>query len=275
MKLRPSLNIVTLPKCIDEIQVPELFKSFDIIAFNETRLDLSMSDGEVKIYGYDLIRKDRTRKGGGVYIFLRSSINYQNRSDLVPNDLEGVCLKIFKPNSRPLVIASIYRPPDCSSDFFTNFESMIRAIDNEDKELHILGNSNCNMLKHIPEQPTKTLKSIYEMYQLYQTTEEPARITKTSSTLIDHHATNSTGKIARSGLIHIGISDQSLIYAIRKINPTTKTGTNIGTIKFRNMKRLDQQQFVADLLGQPLERIVLQKDTNSMWSCWKEMFLEM
>ena len=40
------------------------------------------------------------------------------------------------------------------------------------------------------------------------------------------------------------------------------------------MKRFDQQQFIADLLGQPWERIVLQKDTNSMWSCWKEMFLE-
>ena len=40
------------------------------------------------------------------------------------------------------------------------------------------------------------------------------------------------------------------------------------------MKRFDQQQFIADLLGQPWERIVLQKDTNSMWSCCKEMFLE-
>ena len=49
------------------------------------------------------------------------------------------------------------------------------------------------------------------MHQLYQAIEEPTRITKTSSTLIDHHATNSTGKIARAGVIHIGISDQSLI----------------------------------------------------------------
>ena len=128
---------------------------------------------------------------------------------------------------------------------------MIKAIDNEDKELHILGDLDCNMLKHIPDQPTKTLKSIYEMYQLYQTIEEPTRITKTSSTLIDHHATNSTGKIARSGVIHIGISDHSLIYAIRKINPATKTGTNIRTIEFRNMKRFDQQQFIADLLVSP------------------------
>ena len=112
------------------------------------------------------------------------------------------------------------------------------------------------------------------MYQLYQTIEEPTRITKTSSTLFDHHATNSTGKIARAGVIHIGIGDHSLIYAIRKINPTTKTGTNIRTIKFRNMKRFNQEQFIAHLPGQPWEQIVLQKDTNSMWSCWKETFLE-
>ena len=46
----------------------ELFKSFDIIAFNETRLDLSTSDGEVKIYGYNLIRKDRSRKEGAVFV---------------------------------------------------------------------------------------------------------------------------------------------------------------------------------------------------------------
>ena len=227
------LNIVSLPKYIDEIQMSKLFKSFDIIAFNETRLDLSTSDGEVKIYGYNFkIRKDRSRKGG-------SSISYQNRSDLVPNDLEGVCLKIFKPNSRPFVIESIYRPPDCSSDFFTNFESMIKGINNEDKELPILGDLSYIRLKHIPDQRTKTLKSIYDMYQLYQTTEEPTCITKTSSTLIDRHATNSTGKFARSGSIHIGITDHSLMYAIRKIDPTTKTGTNIRTIKFRNMKRFD------------------------------------
>ena len=64
------LNSVSLPNCIDEIQMSESFKSFDIIAFNATRLDPSISDGEVKICGFDLIRKDRSRKGGGVCILL-------------------------------------------------------------------------------------------------------------------------------------------------------------------------------------------------------------
>ena len=62
------LNIVGLPKYIDEIRMSESFQSFDIIAFNETRLDPSISDGEVKICGDDLSRKDRSRKGGGVCI---------------------------------------------------------------------------------------------------------------------------------------------------------------------------------------------------------------
>lgn len=42
------LNIVSLPKYIDEIRISELFKSFDITAFNETMLDLSTSDGRLK-----------------------------------------------------------------------------------------------------------------------------------------------------------------------------------------------------------------------------------
>ena len=75
------LNIASLPKHIDEIRVSELFKSLDLFAFNETRLDSTISDGEVKICGYDLVRKDRCRNGGGVCTYLRSSINYKIRND--------------------------------------------------------------------------------------------------------------------------------------------------------------------------------------------------
>ena len=38
---------------------------------------------------------------------------------------------------------------------------MIGSID----ELHILGDLNCDMLKSVSDQPTKTLKTIYEAYQ--------------------------------------------------------------------------------------------------------------
>ena len=39
------------------------------------------------------------------------------------------------------------------------------------------------------------------------------------------------------------------------------------------MKRFNGQRFNEDLLTQPWERIVLERDTDSMWACWKELFM--
>ncbi|RUA05885.1 MAG: hypothetical protein DSY43_03475, partial [Gammaproteobacteria bacterium] len=269
------LNIVSLPKHVDEIRTSKLFQFFDLFALNETRLDSTVSDGEIKISGYDIVRKDRSRRGGGVCIYLRSSINYHIRNDLVPDDIEAVCLQICKPNSRPFIVTSVYRPPDSSCEFFTNFERMIKAIDDENKEQYILGDLNCCMLKKSrPDQPTKSLKAIYETYQLSQLITEATRITDRSSSLIDHFVTSSTEKINLSGVIHTGISDHSLIYGIRKINPFRNTRDKAKTIEVRNMKRFNQQHFINDLLARPWEQIVLKTDTDSMWASWKELFLD-
>ena len=39
------------------------------------------------------------------------------------------------------------------------------------------------------------------------------------------------------------------------------------------MKRFNSQLFNEDLLTQQWERIVLERDTDSMWACWKELFM--
>jgi exonuclease III len=61
---------------------------FDVLTINETRLDSSIKDYEVGIVGYEIVRKDRNRNGGGVAIYIRNSINYKIRNDLQPEDLE-------------------------------------------------------------------------------------------------------------------------------------------------------------------------------------------
>ena len=117
------LNIVSVPKNIDEIRYSMSSKHIDLIGFNETRLDLNISDNMIDLDGYDIIRKDRTRNGGGVCIYLRSSINYNIRNDLIPYELEAVCVEISKPHSRPFLVTSIYRPPNSSQDFFENLKN--------------------------------------------------------------------------------------------------------------------------------------------------------
>ena len=94
------LNIASLPKHLDEIRFLLHDKKLDILILNETRLDSSISDNLVSIEGYYILRSDRKRNGGGVCMYIRCHVNYENRPDLIPNDLEAICFEIKQANSK-------------------------------------------------------------------------------------------------------------------------------------------------------------------------------
>ena len=137
----------------------------------------------------------------------------------------------------PLVI-SVYRPPNSSSEFFFAFENLIKSVDDENKEFHILGDLNCDMLKDDSDPPTIILKGILESYQLFQLITEATRITNRSRTLIDHYITSTPEKVNFSGIIHTGISDHSLIYGIRKLNFVQNMREKENKIEVRNIEKI-------------------------------------
>ena len=205
---------------------------------------------------------------------MRSSINYKIRDDLVPSELEAVCVEIIKPHSKPVVVTTVYRPPSALSEFFDHFEKLIKDIDNENKEMYILGDLNCDLLRPDKDYniPTKKIKSLYDLYQLSQLIDEATRVTMTTTSLIDHMVTNTPEKISDSGVIHTGISDHSLIFAIRKIS-VIKKQENI--VEMRNMKNFNEEKFVAELLKQHWEQVYFfAEDPNDMWEIWKKIFIE-
>ena len=136
-----SLNIVSLPKHIDELRIFISDQTLDILAINETSLDSSINNQEINLPGYDIIRKDRNRNGGGVCIYIRSSINYKLRTSIVPDTLECLCIEICKPRvaGHFLFNTTWYRPPNSSA-----FETFIGRIDCENKDRYILGDLNCD-----------------------------------------------------------------------------------------------------------------------------------
>ena len=120
--------------------------------------------------------------------------------------------------------------------------------------------------------PTKKIKSLYELYQLTQLIDEATRITPTTTSLIDHIVTNMPEKISDFGVIHTGISDHSLVFAIRKISIVTKQEN---TLEIRNMKNFDEGKFIEELLKQHWEYVYFfADDPNAMWEIWKNLFLE-
>ena len=89
-------------------------QNIDVLAINENRLDDKVSDQEVTLQGYNIIRRDKPlkgRSGGGIYFYISSDINYSVRKDLDNQLLEILSIQIRKPNSKPFVITLWYRSP--------------------------------------------------------------------------------------------------------------------------------------------------------------------
>ena len=176
------LNITSLPKCIDEIRILLTDHCLDVLALNETRLDDNISNEDIHIDSYDLIRFDRSRKGGGVCMYAKNSHSFLERNDLMRENLEASFIEIHKPSNTSFVVGTKYRPPSASVDSFAAIEQLVKQIDDENKEFYLLGDLNANMLD-ISNNATKNLISIMEQYQLTQTINTPTRKTMNSSSL--------------------------------------------------------------------------------------------
>ena len=245
----------------------------DILSINETKLDSTVHDSDVYIPGFEIVRKDRRvngRKGGGVCIYLRTNLNYPIRDDLINDDLECLIVEISKPRSSVFLVGTWYRPPNSPPERFNEFENVIDKIDAESKELYILGDVNCNLLPEASAHISSHLTNIFDIYGLSQLITEPTRVTLVSKTLIDLCITNSPEKVSNSGVIHLGISDHSLVFMTRKVHHDRFCPR---TIEMRQFKHFQKNKFLNDLEQMPWSNVDLCSDPNDMWHEWKQMFV--
>ena len=73
------------------------------LALNETLLGDSISDNELIIQDYNLIRKDRNRNGGGVAIYIRNSISYDLINSVVLDSLELLLIRVRPKSATPFL----------------------------------------------------------------------------------------------------------------------------------------------------------------------------
>ena len=122
-------------------------------------------------------------------------------------------------------------------------------IDYELKEIYILGDLNCDLHSSKTYRPTDLLNSLSELYPLDQLIVEPTRCTINSRNLIDVIFTNCPNRVAASGVLHLGISDHSLVYAIRKVAIPNKNSHKV--VKVRNMKSFNANSLKSYLMNLP------------------------
>ena len=88
-----NLNIQHIVPKIDELRITMAHEnSPDIFGMCETFLTSSVSDDQMAVYGFDLMRKDRSdtqnKAGGGIILYYRKSINCKRKCDIEISKIE-------------------------------------------------------------------------------------------------------------------------------------------------------------------------------------------
>ena len=81
------------------------------LGLSTTRISEDIKDAEVGLEGFESHRKDRNVNGGGVAIYVDSSISHNRRYDIDDPLLEMVAVEITPTHAKSYVVICWYRPP--------------------------------------------------------------------------------------------------------------------------------------------------------------------
>ena len=241
------LNTNGLLSKLDFLKIMMHKYKFDVLCISESKLDTNILDSEIKIDGYELFRLDRNRHGGGVLFYVNEQLESHLLKHQNISDHEALWIKVCLKKTKPLFLCVVYRPPastvsalDTTSNLCSYLENCVKNLPQE-KEVFILGDFNCNMLTK--NALCSKIKDLCSQISFKQLVEEPTRVTKTSSSLLDLILSNSA-HISKTGVFDFGISDHSLVYVVRKFK-RPKLEPKI--IRVRTYKNFNDEEFLRDL----------------------------
>ena len=105
------------------------------------------------------------------------------------------------------------------------------------RELCILDDISCNLLREASTHNSSYLTNIFDSYGLSHLITEPTCVIPVAKTLIDLCPTNSTEKGTNSGVIHLGISDHSLMFMTPQIHHDRNCPRTIKMRQFKHFKK--------------------------------------
>ena len=117
-----------------------------VLGITKSKLDSSVTNMEVNINGYSIIRNDRNRHGGGVACYVKNDLCF-NTEKIFSNSIEHVFFEILIPKVKPIAVGIFYRLPN-SNDFLNLLSNSFQQIDLNKKEIYLLGDFNINLFQN-------------------------------------------------------------------------------------------------------------------------------
>ena len=260
----------------------------DFFTLSETWLSESIPNEIISIEGYNVTRLDRNwndldnlhspKRGGGLACYVKKGIEFSDSIHANLNvsckDLEMMWLKVSINKVRPIVIVTIYRPPQgnytrCCEIIGNAFD---RANLKDNTDIFLLGDFNINFSdKKSPSY--RELSFTTQSLGLRQLILSPTRVawrqgTATNS-IIDLIFTNSVD-IAQAKTLDLNLSDHMAVLATRKKSINVKKRVEFKGRSYRNYDRVEfQERLIAEDWGPFFES----NDPVMQWEFMEKSYL--
>lgn len=263
------LNVRSLVNKIDFLRIWADVTDADVLVFTETWLKASVINDMIKIDEYNIFRCDRTKKGGGVAIYIKSNLNCSCiQSISKPNGFDLIALRLTVSVGSDIIVAGCYRPPSSSSSEICTL--LAESFSEWNKhELIILGDFNWDWLSPSSD-PFKEICDSLCLVQLITSVTRVNQKDLGKSTLLDLILTNASHKFTAVGVFCNDISDHCAVACVRNCK-TSKMPPRF--IYKRIFKHFNEQAFMHDLYNIDLGVISYMPDINLAWDYFKKVFL--
>lgn len=231
----------------------------DIIIGTETWLSQDTKNSELLLNDYDIFRRDRPNRGGGVLIAVKKNLCCEHISS--SKNSESIFCKLKLKGSKPLIIGSVYRPPCYSFEESENIIEEIYSIVNKNKRAVFWFGGDFNLPDIDWENQDitgsdypKSINNLFlEMAQdlgFSQIVDIPTR----GTSILDLLFTNIPSFVKKCYLL-AGLGDHEVVRIISSIQPFRK----------KPAKRIIQ-------LWNKVDEVNLQKDTHQFKLKFLELF---
>ena len=199
----------------------------DIVLSTETHLDSNIHDAEIfpPDSGYKVMRKDRDRNGGGVFIAYKENLIVTKMPEL-GKDNESIYVRIQLQNSQTLYIGCYYRPTDSRVETLNNLHGDLHKLMDKDRTPNLIIGGDFNApscdwinLSHSPSPNYGTavndlILDISRDLGLTQMVESPTREGNTLDLLFCSHPDSALKPVTVPG-----ISDHMAVTMMVRLKP--------------------------------------------------------
>ncbi|KAK3087639.1 hypothetical protein FSP39_008683 [Pinctada imbricata] len=160
----------------------DLAPDYDILCITESHLDENVTDSDLVIDGFDIVRRDRTNHGGGILIYVSKNLFFKRLHQLESQNTSSEFVWIeIKSRSETYLLCTAYRAPNIGDLFWTSFENSLDAAFDMNPNIIILGDLNVDLLV----ETNHKLNHIINHYQLTNVIKSPTRISDARQSLLD------------------------------------------------------------------------------------------